>query len=125
MANKWQAQQQFWESFGLPAYDQNTVPDDAKMPYITYEAFSAVMDEVQTVTASVWYRSRSWAAISNKSDEIQMKIYKMPPSIKVDGGRYKVRIPSSMPFAQRMKEPDDEDVRRMVLHVEWEFLTAY
>ena len=26
----------FWSSFGLTAYDENSVPDDAVLPYITY-----------------------------------------------------------------------------------------
>lgn len=34
--NKAQAIQAFWESFGVPAYEESTVPDDAVMPYITY-----------------------------------------------------------------------------------------
>ena len=123
--NKWQAQQEFWSSFGLNAYDQNTVPESAQMPYITYEAVSASIGNTQTITASLWYRSRSWSEISVKANEIEQKIYNMPPSVAIEGGRYKVRLPSDMPFAQRMDEPDDADVRRIVLNVEWEFLTAY
>jgi hypothetical protein len=34
--NKSQALQSFWESFGIPAYNEYTVPDNAEMPYITY-----------------------------------------------------------------------------------------
>ena len=34
--NKEQAIHFFWSQFGLPAYDENSVPDDAQMPYITY-----------------------------------------------------------------------------------------
>ena len=30
--DKFQAQQSFWSSFGLTAYDENTVPDDAEYP---------------------------------------------------------------------------------------------
>lgn len=123
--DKWQAQHSFWSSFSIPAYDQYTVPDNAQMPYITYEAFSGSLDEVKTVTASIWYRSTSWAAISAKADEIADYIYNMEPATAIDGGRYKVRLPESMPFAQRMDDPSDRDVRRMVLNTEWEFLTAY
>lgn len=123
--NKWQAQQEFWSSFGLSAYDQNTVPDSAQMPYITYEAVTASFEDTLTITASLWYRSRSWSEISVKASEIERKIYNMPPSVEIEGGRYKVRLPSDMPFAQRMEDPEDKDVRRIVLNVEWEFLTAY
>ena len=35
--NKAQTINSFWNSFGIPAYDMYTVPNDAQMPYITYE----------------------------------------------------------------------------------------
>ena len=28
---------QFWNSFGLTAYEENSVPTDATFPYITYQ----------------------------------------------------------------------------------------
>lgn len=123
--DKWQAQDQFWNMFGIPAYDENTVPVNATMPYITYQAISSSFGVPQTVTASLWYRSKSWRDISNKADEIAEAINKMPPAIKIEGGRYKVRFPEGTPFAQRMSEPDDVDVRRIILNVNIEFLTEY
>lgn len=123
--DKWQAQDAFWGSFGIPAYDQNTVPESAEMPYITYEAVGANLGAPQTVTASLWYRSRAWSQISQKTEEIARQIYNMPPSVEIDGGRFKVRLPSDTAFGQRMDDPYDSDIRRMVLNVEMEFLTAY
>ena len=61
MADKWQAIQEFWESFGLPAYDESSVPDDAKMPYITYSPQIGQMDAILNLTGSLWYESVSWA----------------------------------------------------------------
>lgn len=120
--DKWQAQDAFWGSFGLPAYDSNTVPFDATMPYITYEAVSSRLGAVSMITASIWYRSKSWRDISTKAGEIETLIYNMAPSVAINNGRYKVRLPESMSFAQRMSDPDP-DVRRIVLNVELEFLT--
>ena len=34
--DKYQAINEFWNRFGVMAYDENTVPDDAELPYITY-----------------------------------------------------------------------------------------
>ena len=28
---------QFWSGFGLTAYEENTVPEDAVFPYVTYQ----------------------------------------------------------------------------------------
>lgn len=124
--DKWQAQQQFWEGFGLTAYDERTVPDGAMMPYITYEAIGGDLDAQTTISASLWYRSNSWAGISQKADQIARQIaLAEKPAIKIDNGFMKVRLPDGMPFAQRMDEPNDKQVRRIVLTVEIEFLTAY
>lgn len=120
--DKWRAQDAFWNSFGLPAYDMNTVPQTAELPYITYEAVGASFEVTQMVTASIWYRSRSWAGVSQKAEEIAETIKSMPPSVQIDHGRYKVRLPDSMAYAQRMSDPDP-DIRRIVINVEMEFLT--
>lgn len=117
--DKWQAQQSYWESFGLDAYDVNTVPDDAVMPYITYTAVSGSLNGVIPTTASLWYRSNRWDQISKKQSEMSNV---MNRQIKIDGGYMKVRK-SETNEAQRMDEPDDRLVRRILLNVEIEFLS--
>ena len=50
-----QAINSFWNSFGLRAYDENTVPQNAVLPYITYEvAIASFEDGDVPLTASVW-----------------------------------------------------------------------
>lgn len=124
LMNKWQAQDDFWNSFGIPAYDESTVIYGLQMPYLTYEAVSSSLGNVNTVTASLWYRSKSWKDIDAKADEIARSIFEMPPAVKLDDGWYKIRIPENLAFAQRLSEDADEDVRRIVINVEIEFLTA-
>ena len=123
--DKWQAQQTFWSGFGLTAYDENTVPDDAAMPYITYQAVGGNIDTHSTVSASLWYRSDSWADISKKADDIAKAISQMPSSIKIDGGYMMVRLPDGSWFAERMDDPNDRQVRRILINIEIEFLTNY
>ena len=60
---------QFWNSFGLTAYEENTVPDDAAFPYITYQLVTDSFDREIPLTASLWYRSESWKAINAKTEE--------------------------------------------------------
>lgn len=121
--NKTQAVQEFWSSFGIPAYDKNTVPDDAVMPYITYEVSTGSMDSVLPWNASLWYRTKSWRDIELKALEIARAIGGMGYySIKIDEGY--LWLTQGTPFAQRV--PDDDDtVRRIYLNVTAEFLTAY
>ena len=122
--NKAQAIQSFWESFDIPAYDATDVPDDAKMPYITYNVVTDSLDNVVNMNASIWYRSTSWKDVSIKAEDIAEYIVKMdPPSIALDKGR--LYIAKGTPFAQRMDDPNDSMIRRMYLNIQAEFLTAY
>ena len=119
--DKWTVIHSFWNSHGLPAYDENTVPDDAEMPYITYEARTGSIGDAVTLSASLWYHSMSWEAISKKSEEIGDAIVRMsPPSIAIDGGR--AYISKATPFARRMDDPDGS-IRRIIMNVNVEFFT--
>lgn len=122
--DKAQALQTFWESFGIPAYEQTTVPESATMPYITYSVSTDSLDNVVNMYASVWYHSTSWEDISKKTEQIARYIVGMnPPSIKFDGGR--LYIAKGTPFAQRMTDPNDDMIRRMYLNIQAEYLSAY
>ena len=116
--DKWQALQTFWSSFGITAYDENTVPDNAPYPHITYNASTAELDEAVYLSASLWYRSNSWAGISPKAEQIAEYIGG-GAGVKYDSGR--LWITKGVPFAQRMPEESDLQVRRMVLQVNAEF----
>jgi hypothetical protein len=121
---KGQAIQAFWESFGLTAYDETSVPDDAPFPYITYQVHTSSIGELCITNVSIWYRSYSWKEISEKTEEISEAITKMnPPSVKIDGGR--LYITKGVPFAQRMRDENDDAIRRMLLNINYEFLTEY
>lgn len=117
--DKWQALHSFWNSFGIPAYDETTVPDDAVEPYITYEAGTSSIDEVVMLTASLWYRSNAWNSISAKADEIANFIGDGGASVQYDNGR--LWIIRGDTFAQRMAEPSDDMIRRIVLQIYAEF----
>ena len=112
----------FWSSFGLPAYDAYTVPDEAEMPYITYEVsdsfFGALTDMSQS--ASIWYHSTSWVEITEKAEQIADFIGRGGRMLAVDGGAIWIKRGSS--WAQRMPETADRMVRRMVLNYEVEFI---
>ena len=118
MTDKWTAINSFWNSFKLPAYDENTVPTEATPPYITYEASISDIEDKVPLTASIWYKSNSWAEISQKATEISDYIGGGAGQA-YDGGR--LWVTKMAPFAQRMTEPDDMLVRRIVLQIYAEF----
>lgn len=120
MIDKWQAQYEFWSAFGWPAYNEYSVPDDAQMPYITYQASGGVFEQQAFITASIWTRSPSWEEADRKADEIEAYIRRMGcPKIK--GGRMRVYIGDTV-FAQNMDDPNDDQIRRKILNVTFEFM---
>lgn len=122
--DKAQAIHNFWNSFGLKAYDENSVPDDVTFPYITYNVQTDSMDRVLNLYGSIWYRDTSWAQISQKSDEIAKALYNTSPYLlKLNKGY--LWLTKGQPFAQRMGDPSDDMIRRMYLNIQAEFLTAY
>ena len=72
--NKEQALDTFWNSFGIPAYDSQTVPPDAVLPYITYQVTTDSFDNQVSLTNSIWYRSTSWKEISDKASEVAERL---------------------------------------------------
>ena len=72
--DKYQALQSFWSSFAIPAYDENSVPDDPVFPYITYSVQTDSLGTPVAMSASVWYRTYSWEGISMKAEEIARRI---------------------------------------------------
>lgn len=123
--DRYQTLQSFWSSFGLAAYDENTVPDDAMTrnggKYITYNVVTAYFDEPVPLTASLWFRALSWAGISELAETIGEDIGLGGKIIKYDDGY--LWLKRGTPFAQRMSD-DDDTIRRIYLNVEAEFLTA-
>ena len=117
--DKMQAYQSFWRGFGLKAYDETSVPENEPMPYITYEASEDDFDHTLALTASVWYRSTSWAEITAKVKQIAQSISRGGKMITYTGGAFWIR--KATPWAQRTSDADDS-VRRIVLNIQVEFV---
>ena len=114
---------QFWSSFGLTAYEENTVPEDAAFPYVTYQLVTDSFDREVAATASLWYRGESWTAINAKTEEISAHIGLGGKIIKCDGGR--IWIKRGQPFAQNMGDESDDLIKRKYLNVNIEYFTAH
>ena len=113
---------QFWNSFGLTAYEENTVPTDAAFPYITYQLVTDSFDYEIPITASLWYRSESWTGINAKTEEISQKISRGGNIIPCDGGA--IWLKRGQPFAQNMGDESDDLIKRKYLNITAEFMTA-
>lgn len=113
---------QFWSSFGLTAYEENTVPTDAAFPYITYQLVTDSFDREIPLTASIWYRSESWAGINAKTEEISQTISRGGKIIPCDGGA--IWLKRGQPFVQSMGDESDDLIKRKYLNITAEFMTA-
>ena len=113
---------QFWNSFGLTAYEENTVPTDADFPYITYQLVTDSFDREIPITASIWYRSESWTGINAKTEEISQTISRGGKIISCDGGA--IWLKRGQPFAQNMGDESDNLIKRKYLNITAEFMTA-
>lgn len=121
---KEQALTKFWESFGLAAYDENSVPsgeNKPSYPYITYNVITGSFGSDISLTASLWYKSSSWAAITNKADEISKVIGLGGIMLTYDDGAIWIKRGDS--FAQRMNDPNDS-IRRIYLNIIAEYISA-
>ncbi len=118
--DKWQGLHSFWNSFTWPAYDENVVPKNATLPYITYEGRAGAFEEPVLCSASLWCRSKSWAGISQKEDEIKRYIG-LEKKVPLDNHEYLYIYPGT-PFSYRMGDADP-GIRRIVLNVNVEYFT--
>lgn len=116
--NKAQAIQTFFESFGIPAYEESTVPDDAVMPYITYSMASDSIGHPIAMAASVWDKTYLWSRVSQIVDSISDALVQVK-AIPLDVGY--IYITRGTPFAQRMVDEDDT-IRRVYINLMVEYL---
>lgn len=118
---KEQAYHNFVSGFTWKAYDENTVPEDATLPRITYNFSVAEFGDPVAMSLSLWDRSTSWTTVTNKADEIYNAIGLGGRIIPFDGGY--LWIKRGTPFAQRMSD-ENEQIRRIYLNVEVEYFTS-
>lgn len=115
----------FWSSFGLKAYDENTVPDKAMAEnggkYLTYGVETSTFEDPVPLHASLWYRDTFWTDITAKANEISAAIG-LGGKLVPFGDGY-LWICRGVPFAQRMEDEDDQ-VRRIYLNIMVEFLSV-
>ena len=112
----------FFGGFGLTAYEENSVPDDAVFPYLTYSLTTdSFSDYPSTITISLWYRSTSWIAANAKCEEISAAIGLGGQLVECDGG--KIWIKRGQPFANSMGDANDELIKRKIINVSADYLT--
>lgn len=121
--NKEAAIYDFMSSFYIPAYPSAAVPDNAAMPYITYTLVIGDFDNPVSMSANVWYRTESEAAINAKVREISKALSNGGRKLYYDDDECTraVWLTKGTPWAQAV---DDEDntVKRRYLNIELKYM---
>ena len=102
--NKYEALCNFYSGFGIPAYEENSVPEKAKMPYITYEAITSGFDS-QNVALSfqIFFKSESLMKIDTLTDKLSDAL-RGHVKLKCDEGY--IILYRGEPFAQNVSTGD-------------------
>ena len=111
----------FWSSFGVPAYEENSVPDSASMPYITYQCVTDRFNAEVPLNASIWTRNSSWSSANTLLRQIEEMLSN--GGKLANFGNFSLWIKAGVPFAQRMGDENDNLVKRILLFVNVEYFT--
>lgn len=115
----------FYSSFGLTAYEENSVPtgdDSPDFPYLTYSVATNALGAEISLTISLWYRSTSWIDVNSKTEDISKSIGHGGKMLSCDGGY--IWLKRGSPFAQNMSDQSDELIKRKFINITAEYLTA-
>lgn len=113
----------FWAGFGVPAYDENSVPDEQRnvFPRITYDIVQGDTFDQVAMSGSVWDRSTSWDGVYDVFNQINDSLSNGGVILPCDGGG--LWIKKASPWAQRMGDESDDSVRRIFMNISVEFIT--
>ena len=112
----------FFSSFGLMAYQEYSVPENAEFPYLTYSVVTDSIENNVALTANLWYRSSSWTTCNAKAEEISKYIGNGGRVVAYDGGAVWLR--RGTPFVQSMNDETDDLIRRKYINITAEFVSA-
>ena len=114
--DKWEAQYAFWSQFGIPAYEENSVPtgdDRPSYPYLTYQAVDAPFNEDVPTTASIWTKDYSWAEADGLANAVMTALKNGGYVQFYTGGMVWYTIDQ----IQAMGDTEDDTIKRKVLNM--------
>ena len=117
--DKDQALNNFWNSFGVKAYDINTVPDNAPIKKITYEVSISDFGESVPNVVYIHDRSNSWKSVVDIQNLIDARLKNGGATIPFDNGI--IWITKASPFAMRL-DGENDSIRRIAINVQAEYL---
>ena len=112
----------FWSQFGVPAYAEDMVPDDAKLPFIRYSVAKAPAMDATIMTAYNYHNARLMGNVERArlADQIAEAIPEKGVKLQMNNGGFVVMYRNS-DFQTPYKDPEDFNVIGVRTSVEVHF----
>jgi len=94
----------FFSSFGVPAYEQNSVPKNAALPYITYPIITTEWDGATVISFRLWDRCDSIADRLMRTVDVISDTIGEGTSVPTSDGQ--IAIYKGSPFVQLLSDSD-------------------
>lgn len=115
------ALQSFFDSI-MTSYTASAVPDDAKLPYLTYDFITSAWDGGEVgLTVNMWFRTTSEKEPNAAVDKLSKAIGLGGVQIPCDDGV--IWLKRGSPWAQSLTDETDKTIKRRYINVTAEYLT--
>lgn len=112
----------FWNQFGIPAYAEDMVPEDAKLPYIRYSVVRPSAMDVGILTAHNYHEKRLMGNVERveMAGKIADAIPEKGVKIQMDDGGF-ITLYRNSDFQTLYQDPEDFNVIGVRTSVEVHF----
>lgn len=115
---------EWFQQFGMPFYPTTALPPakEITFPYGTYEPVFGYNGDITYPTVNIYYLTESEVTPNKKAAEIGNVIGMGGTLVKCDEGLMWIKRGS--PFVQGINDPDNSNIKRRLISIAIEFLTA-
>ena len=118
---KGDALQSFFNSI-MPSYAESSVPDNATLPYLTYELITSSWNGGEVgLTVNMWFRTTSEKEPNAAVDKLSKEIGLGGVFLHCDDGV--IWLKRGSPWAQSLTDATDKTIKRRYINVTAEYLT--
>ena len=115
------ALQSFFNSI-MPSYAESSVPDNATLPYLTYELITSSWNGGEVgLTVNMWFRTTSEKEPNAAVDKLSKAIGLGGVQLPCDDGV--IWLKRGSPWAQSLTDETDKTIKRRYINVTAEYLT--
>ena len=106
----------------MTAYAASAVPDDATLPYLTYDLITSAWGSGEVgLTVNMWFRTTSEKEPNAAVDKLSKAIGLGGVQLQCDDGI--IWLKRGSPWAQSLTDETDKTIKRRYINVTAEYLT--